>query len=404
MKQRKLQLSYLFLATLIATGCSNENDPVKPIDKTDAVELGITAGVSLTKSAINGGTAAQTGTGSDVMQSVAVYVTGTEASYGTSTNNNYAIYQQSSGNWTNSDVTHKIYLTSDVADIYAYHPAYKPTDAGVMQTTGTALEATLASGFAAATINISVYPGATSKDANNTIPSDVSNADKTYSSGWVTNNNSGKIASAPGEVDYMWADRSTLANVQASNGKAASATTDETVDLNMKHAMSMVSFRIYNDGTYVLPGKLTQITLENASGTVLTKGTSPTMKIGNGTVTLGNAATVLYTRFIGSDGVTLVKNGLNNTTSDTEAKEASTKFSILVMPETAGANKKTVKVTFKIDNIDYPVILPDDANSKWEAGNNYLYTAKLSGKELSITSIKVAAWNEQKVDGDLDVN
>ena len=73
MKQRKLQISYLLLATLVATSCSNENDPVNPIDKTDAVELGITAGVSLTKSAINGDNAAQSGTGTDVMQSVAVY-------------------------------------------------------------------------------------------------------------------------------------------------------------------------------------------------------------------------------------------------------------------------------------------------------------------------------------------
>lgn len=404
MKQRKLQISYLLLATLVATSCSNENDPVNPIDKTDAVELGITAGVSLTKSAINGDNAAQSGTGTDVMQSVAVYAgnVNTGTSYGT--NNNYAIYKQSSGTWTNSDAAHKIYLTADVADIYAYHPAYQPTAAGVMQGSGTALKAANPATLTNTTIAISVYPGATTSDANNKIPANISNADKTYTTGWVSNTNAGKIASAPGEVDYMWADRTTPANVQASNGKASGATTDEKVALEMKHAMSMVSFRIYNDGTYTLAGKLTQITLENESGTVLTKGTSPTMKISDGGVTPGAAAAVTYTRFIGDSGLDLVKvNTTANVTTDTQAKEASQKFSILVMPETATSNKKTVKVTFKIDNIDYPVILPDDANSKWESGKNYLYTAKLSGKELSITSIKVAAWNTT-AGGDLNVN
>lgn len=408
MKQQKLQISYLLLAALLGTSCSNENDPITPIDKTDAIELGITAGVSLTKSAINGGDANQNGTGNDVMQSVAVYATGTDGSYGTSSSNNYAIYKQTTGTWKNSDESHKIYLTSDIADIYAYHPAYTPTNAGVMQSSGTALQinsASIGSGFSNATINISVYPGADTKEANNTIPTNIENADQTYSGGWQTNDNAGKIASAPGEVDYMWADRSVSANMKASNGKGDTDVTDEKVDLNMKHAMAMVSFRIYNDGTYALPGKLTQITLSNKSGAVLTKGTSPVMKIGDGTVTPGSAVSVdSYTRFIG-DGLNLVKvNTTANVTTNGEAKEASKKFSILVMPETAVSNKQTVKVVFKIDNVDYDVTLPDDASSQWKQGENYLYTVKLSGKELSITSVKVAKWNEKKIDGDLNVN
>lgn len=407
MKQQKLQISYLLLAALLGTSCSNENDPITPIDKTDAIELGITAGVSLTKSAINGGDANQNGTGNDVMQSVAVYATGTDGSYGTSSSNNYAIYKQATGTWENSDESHKIYLTSDIADIYAYHPAYAPTNAGVMQSSGTALQinsASIGSGFSNATINISVYPGESSKDANNTIPTNIDNADQTYSGGWQTNDNAGKIASAPGEVDYMWADRTTAANLKASNGKGDADATDEKVDLNMKHAMAMVSFRIYNDGTYALPGKLTQITLRNASENVLTKGTSPTMKIGDGTIVLNATSDVTYTRFIG-DGLNLVKvNTTANVTTNEQAKNASKKFSILVMPETTASNKQTVKVVFKIDNVDYDVTLPDDASSQWKQGENYLYTVKLSGKELSITSVKVAKWNENKIEGDLNVN
>lgn len=100
MKQQKLQISYLLLAALLGTSCSNENDPITPIDKTDAIELGITAGVSLTKSAINGG--AQSGTSSE-MESLAVYAVGNTTSY--ATGNNYAIYTSETAGWTRSGTT-----------------------------------------------------------------------------------------------------------------------------------------------------------------------------------------------------------------------------------------------------------------------------------------------------------
>ena len=108
MKQQKLQISYLLLAALLGTSCSNENDPITPIDKTDAIELGITAGVSLTKSAITGGNSAQTGTGSDQIKSIAVYAKGAGSSYTGDNNNNYALYTYGSEKWESS--TDKIYL------------------------------------------------------------------------------------------------------------------------------------------------------------------------------------------------------------------------------------------------------------------------------------------------------
>ena len=54
MKQTKLSIYLMLLATLSAGSCSNEDAPYNPNDDPDAVELGVTAGVTLSKSAING--------------------------------------------------------------------------------------------------------------------------------------------------------------------------------------------------------------------------------------------------------------------------------------------------------------------------------------------------------------
>ena len=107
MKQQKLQISYLLLAALLGTSCSNENDPITPIDKTDAIELGITAGVSLTKSAVTAWTNGD---------NIAVFATGTD--YTAIKKNDHAVYTYGSSSWDNSALD-KIYLTHEVATIYA---------------------------------------------------------------------------------------------------------------------------------------------------------------------------------------------------------------------------------------------------------------------------------------------
>ena len=402
MKQQKLQISYLLLAALLGTSCSNENDPITPIDKTDAIELGITAGVSLTKSAINGG--AQSGTSSE-MQSLAVYAVGGTGSY--ANGNNYAIYTSKAEGWN------KILLTNEVATIYAYHPAYKPKTGGVMIGTE-ALTVNGGTPSADATVNISVFPGTESLDTDNKYPRDINNADKKWqTNAWKTNNTTGasKIISAPGEIDYMYAVKASGNGTEAataSNGKTASSPTPNAhqVSLDMKHALSMVSFRIYNDGTYANTGKLTKIKLSNvSSGTALSTGTIPTMKINDGTVVPNTAAAATYTRFI-DNGYMIIKKGtpasVSVATSEDDARDGSKKFSILVLPHNGA--KDQIQVTFTIDGADYAIPLASNSNSvDWKAGNNYLYTAKLSGKDLSITSVNVAGWTAQ-TGGTLAVN
>lgn len=404
MKQQNLQISFLLLAALIGTSCSNENDPITPIDKTDAVELGITAGVSLTKSAINSG--AQSGTGSE-MKSLAVYAVGNTSSY--ANGNNYAIYT-SGASWTRSGATDKILLTNEEATIYAYHPAYQPKTGGIMIGTD-ALKINEATLSANSTVNITVFPGTESIDTDNKYPGDINNADKIWQTNvWASNTSTNtKIISAPGEIDYMYAVKAKgngTEQAKASNGKGSGITSTHEVELEMKHALSMVSFRIYNDGTYKNAGKLTKIKLSNkGGGTALNKGTTPTMKISDGTVTENKAVAVAYNRFI-ENGYTIIKNGTlasaSVTTSEEEARDASKKFSILVLPHNGAKNQ--IEVTFTVDGADYTVPLASNSTPvNWEKGNNYLYTAKLSGKELSIQSVTVAEWTA-KTGGDLNVN
>ena len=378
MKQTKLPVYLMLLATLSAGSCSNEDAPYNPNDDPDAVELGITAGVALTKSAIN------KGTDDTNFKSIAVYAVGPTTSYGNS--NNYALYTKN-GTWASS--TDKIYLTSETATIYGYHPAYTPGAGGEMAASGTALKLTTVAENS--TIPVTVFPGTSdSKDTNNTIP--------------TTDNASGTtILSAPGEVDYMWAeDADNNGNpATASNGKAAGSP-DASVALKMKHAMAMVSFRIYNDGTYANTGKLTKIVLKNKSNTALSQGSNPVMAIKDGTITSNAEKTVTFTRFIG-DGYTLKKQGGSGLAGADAAKDASSKFSILVLPHNGAKN--TIQVEFTIDNTVYAVDLAATSDAvNWAKGTNTLYTAKLSGKELTLSSITVEGWGNGATTGELPVN
>ena len=381
MKQTKLPVYLMLLATLSASSCSNEDTPDTPYNPSndpDAVELGITAGVALTKSAIN------QGTDDTNFESIAVYAVGATTSYGNT--NNYALYTKN-GTWASS--TDKIYLTSETATIYGYHPAYTPGAGGEMAASGTALKLTTVAENS--TIPVTVFPGTSdSKDTNNTIP--------------TTDNASGTtILSAPGEIDYMWAeDADNNGNpATASNGKAAGSP-DASVALKMKHAMAMVSFRIYNDGTYANTGKLTKFVLKNKSNTALSQGSNPVMAIKDGTITSNAEETVTFTRFIG-DGYTLKKQGGSGLAGADAAKDASSKFSILVLPHNGAKN--TIQVEFTIDNTVYAVDLAATSDAvNWAKGTNTLYTAKLSGKELTLSSITVEGWGNGATTGELPVN
>ena len=392
MKQVK-NISLAILAGLLMAGCSNEEDPVTPIDDTK-VELGITAGVALTKSAIDGGEQIDA-TGGSLMSALAVYAKDKEATTSYSTNN-YALYTRNNETWSATVVsgeTPKIFLTSDVATIYAYHPAYTPDATNHnMQTAGDPLKTTGTLGTDAK-INVSVFEGGTS-------PTNNLNTNSTIT---VPSSYNATALSAPGEVDYMWAEKKgNTDKFEASNGKVGGTTS--SVALNMKHALSMVSFRVYNDGNYAKTGLLSKIELKNKSNTVLSKGTRPTMDIASGVITAGVEDAATYTRIIANhdntSGYTLPKQGVAPNAGTDAAKDAAAVFSILVLPDASAVAKNNIQVTFTIDGEAFEVKLAaNETGVQWEPGKNNLYTAKLSGKSLTLSSVTVEAWD--KVDKEL---
>ena len=374
-------------ALLLAVGCSESILPEG--QDTGVAELQVSPQVVLTRGAIDAADASAVGT---VLGSIAVYANSKTTNKKT---NNYGLYTYNSSAWGNSSATDKIYLSAEEATIYAHYPAYQPGSNGEFQSGSTALKASGSSGEYTdnSTINISVFPGK-SGEANATI--DFQSTDN--SDGQTSTKD--KILAASGEVDYMYAD-------QGSTGVKASYKNGDTnktgqVTLAMKHALAMVSFRVYADHTYKNTGAFTKLVLANKSGgtTILNNGASPTMKIKDGTITVGSSPTaVTYTRDIANYM-------LSKATADTDqaratAKNNARKASILVLPENT-ADKSTVEATLTIDNQDYKVALPS-SSSAWEAGKNYLYTVKLSGSELVISSVTVTQWTTVASSTDLNI-
>lgn len=366
-------------ALLLAVGCGESALPEEGPEN-EMAELQIVPQVALTRSAIQAGTnAAADGT---AMGSIAVYASNTTTN---NTSNNYGLYAYSSSSWSNSG-TDKIYLSAEEANIYAHYPAYKPGTGGALATSGEALKVN-GSGqvTATSTVNISVFPGTESAAID-------ASTDNSGSS-------STALLTASGEVDYMYADQTSTPKASYKKGVSAK---DGKVTLSMKHALAMVSFRVYADHTYKNTGALTKLVLKNVnSATILNNGgTNPTMKISDGTITPGSSpAAVTYTRSISN--YTLPKATTDADNARTAAMGSAKKVSILVFPEST-QDKTNVEVTLKIDGQDYAVSLGNAATNAWKAGENYLYTVKLGGKELSITNVTVAQWSA-KTGGDLNI-
>lgn len=271
-------------ALLLAVGCSESILPEG--QDTGVAELQVSPQVVLTRGAIDAGSDASAV--GKALGSIAVYANSKTTN---KTTNNYGLYTYNSSAWGNSSATDKIYLSAEEATIYAHYPAYQPGSSN-----NTALKATNSSGeyTESSTINISVFPGSTGSvnakiDFQSTDNSDSQTSTKD------------KILAASGEVDYMYAD-------QGSTGVKASYKNGDTnktgqVTLAMKHALAMVSFRVYADHTYKNTGAFSKLVLANKSGdtkNVLNNGgTTPAMKIKDGTITLGSSpAAVTYTRDI----------------------------------------------------------------------------------------------------------
>lgn len=380
-KQRIIiSLGLVCMASLCSCSHNEETE-----DANQPVELGIKTSIALTR-------AVETGEAFTDGKHIAVYANSTTTN---KTANNYAVYTYASNAWGASG-SDKIYLSAEPATIYAHYPAYSGTD------TTTPLKVNdynSGSGVtASSTVNVSTFEGVTTAaDDNNKITITGSS-------------NINNINAAPGETDYMYATKpNDTGQPQASNGKSTAPNSGLTksVNLQMNHALTMVSFRIYKDENYYNTGKLTKIELKNASGTTpLSKASTgylTTMNISTGTITLpsGNQEAATYTRYIFNDsnaGYTIKEapSGSN--------PENSPAFSILVFP-VASISVNAIKVTFTIDGTPYEISIPSSGGTSWQAGNNNIYKVTMNSIGLEIGTVTIKQWsNQATVDGGNLVN
>lgn len=325
-------LSLALPCMLLAVGCDNNTTP--EVESNEPIELQINPTVALTRGVIQGGS----GNGfTTAGTTVAVYATGDDYT----SSNNYAVYTlQDGGGWSNvASDDNKIFLTSKAATIYAYYPTDNKYDTD-------------------------------SKISVTTLEGDENTAITVVDNG---------IAFATGETDYMYATAVSDVTNKSNN----------SVALNMQHAMSMISFCVKKDASYAGGGELTKIVVkDNGDNTTLGKGDDSGLKmnITDGTIT-GNLVDATYTRKI-------VKSGSSdNYTIDTNSDE---KFGILVLPIGSSIGEN-IQAIFTIDEADYTVTLKAPSNGSDNsgyllAGSNYTYTVTLKGTGLAISSVTVAEW------------
>lgn len=188
-----------------------------------------------------------------------------------------------------------------------------------------------------------------------------------------------------GQTDYMYA----TAVADRSNASGSS-----TVDLEMNHALAMLTFKFKDDtsvgGTpYPNDGYVTEIKL-------FSTGADNKILSGNFTMNIATGALTAATPTADA-GITVKPSGTISLKDNITAAQLPR---ILVAPIAAVAEGST-KVTVTIDGAKYTVTLPALATG-YEHGTNYEYTFTLKGTALEVTSVTINQWNlEEKTGGDI---
>lgn len=301
------------------------------------------------------------------------------------------------------------YLTEQVGQVYAYYPYDKSNTSGISS---------------AANLKIPVTVIATGE-----IDATTNNAAKIWnssSSSWAVNtSNKSTNLSDPTENDYLYfAAEGTGRYVN--NGRAkgqppfdpegGAMNTDENnpgylINLDMKHAMAMVSFRVYDGGNLSSNDvKFTKFEIKNHDG-----GNSP-FKTGAGKMSLENgaitetSATTSMTREISNyvlmrqiegggtqSATSFIVAGSGN--SAVNGKTVSKSVSAIVYPTSFGDNEIDVDITLHEeeggDPVIYTVTLP---GHEWTAGSNCIYTFSAGRNKLTVMDVSVEEWSNDEQD------
>jgi len=419
-------------AMLTATSCSEkETDEILTPGSGNAVALGIDMGVqaTATKAVVEGkkityvdyDTEAR-GLGVVVLNAAgtALYTPDNTADYPAGNTTVWFMGDALGANWkaisalggSFAAATAKPYfLTENVGRVYAYYPRSASFDG----TTESALK-----------VDCSV------EETGNIDASIVNNADvirNTAGTAWVSNTStsgtSKRLIAAPTETDYLYfsglAEDGTLARY-VNNGRNGAPATDDNwntnttnpgyqISMQMEHAMTMVSFRVYNDGTMTGENlELTRIELKNTTGgTVLQTSGTPKMALSNGSidglvgVTADNIVRTITNYVLpkqvqagtGEDATHFIESASNPRVN---GKTVSKKVGMLTYP-IATIEEGDLEAELTIGGDIFTARIPAGT---WPAGTNTIYTIKASRRALEIISVDVTEWATED-GGEIDI-
>lgn len=329
------------------------------------------------------------------------------------------------------------YLDKNRGQIFAYFPYDKAK----------AKKASFKDGKVTFPINIVATPAVSS-----TKLATVNNSAKIYTSGtWGENPAASKVNILPEEIDYLYFEpadgKGRFVNNGSKPGADGTVTTPEgtnldenpgnSINLTMKHALSMVTFRLYDKDLAARPagttasatylGSVQSFKIENVA-----ESDGP-LKIGSTTMDLSVTAgespidATAATYISGAiertlDGkYLLIRARKDGTVGETAAahtylfpdngdgREAANNISTLVYP-IAGMSQNSVKVTFNILEPNKQTAFPltaslpvPEEDGGWLPNKNYIYTFSVSKKGLNVVDVTVADWTHVEVGGVVDL-
>lgn len=314
------------------------------------------------------------------------------------------------------------FMTAEVGQVYAYYPYDKDF---------------AATGGVPAALQLKAPLLATSTTAAEiTIDAATSNAKKVWGGSSWDDNTADKLnlsLSAPNDKDYMFFN-GTVGGRYVNNGRTAGEPPilpadqgDNTSDVNpgykinltMEHALSMVSFRVYDGGNLSSnPVKLTKFVIKNVTGSENFKVDGKQMSLVDGTISniaTEPAAGTLERNVTNYTLMRQIQSGsepesatafIANSVAGVTAQTVSKSVSAIVYPQTFSADEIQVVVTLDCQDEgisgDYPAILTVPAgDGGWNAGKNYIYTLSAGRNRLTVMGVTVTDWTDEEVTGEI---
>ncbi|HCT95121.1 MAG: hypothetical protein A2X19_02070 [Bacteroidetes bacterium GWE2_39_28] len=198
------------------------------------------------------------------------------------------------------------------------------------------------------------------------------------------------------QVDFLWCYQDKTNDTDGININS----TNPNVALTMKHALAQVSFVIYGEN-YNGTGAINTVKVkDNTASPVLKKMKAALndlyMNVADGSITGGETTAEISATAINGTILT------TQPTADIAELKSKVNGYILLVPVSI-ADKTKVQFSFNIDSKDYNVALSGAGGVNWVAGQQYIYTVKLSGTQMSIISVTVAPWTSTH-EGEVVIN